>query len=77
VLVQFQKLPQRLEGFNSWGCDDGERTYVISFDDKHPELRWRASWMARDGAKQFVGDGFPSKASARRALIAVRDGKEN
>jgi hypothetical protein len=43
-MLSFVSMPEYKPGVRLWGAADERRTYMISFDEKHPEFAYRASW---------------------------------
>jgi hypothetical protein len=66
--------PGSPNGMKSWAMLDGERSYIVSLDEKYPSLGYRASWSA-DGAPVFLEKPFKTLGAAKRALLAIRNGK--
>lgn len=67
--IKNSPIPEML----SWGAEDGERSYCISFDNRHPHLGYRASWKSAGvGQISFLPEAFPSFSAARGALLEIQ-----
>jgi len=73
--MRFIPMPVIVPDAESWGCEDGERSYAISFDHKHPGAGYRASWkMIGDRKRHDIGS-FSSLAKAEGACRAVQSAR--
>jgi hypothetical protein len=68
----FERLPAHLSppGLITYGAKDEHRSYIVSFDEKYPELQWRASWAPTGEKMRMLPDGYPSKIAAQRAALS-------
>jgi hypothetical protein len=70
MLMTFSEMQAPFSGMKLWGASDGARSFCITFDEKHPDLGYRASWS--DGTKTVYVDGsYRSMQEARKALRAA------
>lgn len=76
--MTFTELPPLFPaGVIAWGAEDGERSYVITFDRKAPHMGYRASWKTFSGEQvtEHLPEGFASLKDAKRALIRIAKSK--
>lgn len=68
--MKFAQSPESVDGVIGWVAVDGDLQYVISFDNKFPDLGYRCSWAERSGERpepHYLPDAYPSFANARQA----------
>ena len=68
--MYFVQLPTR-DGYQTWGCRVGQTSLVIGFDGRYPDHGYSASLKVVGREKVLLGEGFATKAEARRALQAA------
>lgn len=66
----------QLSGMDGWATEDGQRSYVITFDTKHPTLGYRLSVRQLGGSSaEYESGGLATlkdaKAAARRYMRQV------
>jgi hypothetical protein len=75
--MKFQPLQPLCEGLQVWGCEDGERSYEISFDKDYPEIGYAAGWGPIGDGINFLPDQYKSFRAAKKALADVQRQKAN
>ena len=76
-MIEFSRLAEAVPGVLGWGAEDGERSYVITFDNNFPDYGYRASWRVVGEKTQYLPDGYKSFAQAEAALVAIQQRKAN
>jgi hypothetical protein len=69
--VKFKPLPSVIDGARSWGSANGNCSFVVSFDDRHPAFGWRASYRQHAENTTYLPDTFISRKEAERALEKI------
>ena len=72
VFEKMQPVPMAREIIR-FGAVDAIASYIVSFDHKHPELGWRASYKRLStNIVLYVGGKHKSKKAAITALMNAR-----
>lgn len=66
--MKFEPLPPVISGLRTWGCRVDGKTFVVSYDSNHPDMKYRASWSLIGQHPQFLGRSFETREQAVRAL---------
>ena len=74
--MKFEELLRVFPEQRLWGATDGDRTYVISFDAKHPERGYESSWSRPRCKPTPIGTSY-TMHQAVAACRAFRRRKDN
>lgn len=72
--MRFQQFeaPPHLAGCIGYAAFDFDVSFVVSFDNMHPDQGWRASYRKNDGDVIHLPQKYGSKRAAIRALKIER-----
>jgi hypothetical protein len=73
-MMQFTKLSSNFDSIEVWGAIRLDRSYVVSFDHKHPSFGWKASHKHFSALNErLIEGGFPTLQEAIAACQKVGD----